>query len=88
MSNQTLNHSNIDFFCFFRPRDESGSVTIGTKAYILGGVGENTVEVYEMIQDGLEEEDKGWKLGPEMPAVIARGCAVMVDDNTIVIIGS
>lgn len=41
-----------------------------------------------MIQGGQEEEEgEGWQLGPEMPSVMARSCAVTVDDNTIVMIG-
>ena len=64
------------------PRDEASSTTIGSMTYVLGGVGESSIEGLDVTQDEPE-----WELGPEMPRISARACAVATDDNTIYVIG-
>ena len=62
-----------------RPRDEAAITKIGAQVLLMGGLYETSVEVWDS-QDGL------WKLGSELPYMVARGCAVTVD-NSIMLIG-
>ena len=62
-----------------RPRDEAAVTKIGAQVLLIGGLYETSVEVWD-AQDGL------WKLGSELPYMVARGCAVTLD-NSIMLIG-
>ena len=50
----------------FQPRDESSLVLLGSELYMLGGLGQDTVEVLDTALDAA------WVQGPKLPDVISR----------------
>eukprot|EP00095_Tigriopus_kingsejongensis_P003416 maker-scaffold1126_size61158-snap-gene-0.11 protein:Tk03416 transcript:maker-scaffold1126_size61158-snap-gene-0.11-mRNA-1 annotation:"hypothetical protein TRIADDRAFT_56004" len=56
--------------------------------FVMGGVGEKSVEIINLKAE-LEGEDKlpEWRLGPDLPEVMARSCAALVDNDTVIIVG-
>lgn len=64
-----------------RRRDEAASAVAGDTFYILGGIGQKSVERMNFDADG------DWTETTSLPDVVARGCAVAIDSNTIVIVG-
>ena len=65
------------------PRDEAGMAVVGDDVYILGGIGQDTVEKYS-----LESIQSSWTEVMSMPESLARSCVVTIgDNNTILIIG-
>eukprot|EP00096_Caligus_rogercresseyi_P005548 TRINITY_DN2131_c0_g1_i2.p1 TRINITY_DN2131_c0_g1~~TRINITY_DN2131_c0_g1_i2.p1 ORF type:complete len:555 (+),score=117.14 TRINITY_DN2131_c0_g1_i2:130-1794(+) len=73
------NHSHL-----IEPREEASSVTIGTVTYVIGGVGSSSIEGFDA---NPESPSSSWILGPELPGVRARSCAVAIDNRTLVVIG-
>ncbi len=61
-------------------RDESSVALSNGQVYVLGGVDLASVEVFD-------PETESWTEGPIMPRVVARGCAVSIGDESVVIIG-
>ena len=75
---------------------------MGSTIYVMGGVGLNTVEKFNLGEATGEEKVASsssnssdpvkavadWTEGPRMPVVVARGCAVTVDEDTIMIVGN
>ena len=87
-----------NFSAMRKGRDESCIAKAGNLTYIIGGMGERSVEYVDMrrwsslersiSQNANEEVEKlpEWKLGPSLPDVRARACAA-ADTDVIYVFG-
>ncbi|TRY74923.1 hypothetical protein TCAL_07513 [Tigriopus californicus] len=82
-NNTWAHHSNM-----VRAREEATSVVIGTAVFVMGGIDEKTVEVINLKSEIQGSPDiPEWKLGPDLPQVLGRSCAVLMDNETVIIAG-
>ena len=75
-----------------RPRDEAASAVAaaGNAMIVIGGIGERSVESFNVGSGGgggSSNKGKRWQQGPPMPEVRARACAAALDDDTIIVMG-
>ena len=84
---------NFAQFCYFGfthlfslwpslPRYEAASAAVGNTMFVMGGIGESTVEFINAARKGAK-----WQSGPSLPVVTARACAAGVDSDTVIISG-
>ena len=45
------------FSFYFSPRDEAASATVGNITFVLGGVGDNSIEFIDMTDYDLNSDD-------------------------------
>ena len=64
------------------PRYEAASAVVGNTMFVMGGIGEGSVEFINAARKGAK-----WQSGPSLPAVTARACAAGVDSDTVIISG-
>ena len=64
------------------PRYEAASAAVGNTMFVMGGIGESSVEFINAARKGAK-----WQSGPSLPAVTARACAAGVDSDTIILSG-
>ena len=60
------------------PREESTMAMLGSQIYIMGGVGQSSVEI---LDTSLEA---AWFIGAELPQVMARACAVSTGSSILI----
>jgi hypothetical protein len=101
-----------NFSTMVKARDEAAIANAGNVTYVIGGIGEITVEFVDMTafkmeptlpvvtntipksRQGVVHEDEDmlilpkWKLGPSLPEIRSRSCAVASDPNSIFIVGT
>jgi len=61
-----------------KPREEATMAMVGSQLYLMGGVGEKSVEI---LDTSLEDT---WFEGPELPFVLARSCAVSTGSSIFI----
>ena len=61
-----------------RPREEATMAMVGSQLYLMGGVGEKSVEI---LDSSLEDT---WFEGPELPFVLARSCAISTGSSIFI----
>jgi len=61
-----------------RPREEAAMAMVGSQLYLMGGVGEQSVEILDISLENT------WFDGPELPFVLARSCAVSTGSSIII----
>ena len=76
---KTITRCNIDYFF---PRYEAASAAVGDTMFVMGGIGESSVEFVNAGRKGAK-----WQSGPSLPAVTARACAAAVDGDTVILSG-
>ncbi len=80
----------IKFTKMIKARDEASSATAANLSYVIGGIGEKTVEFVDLNDFDLEPDEDvprsreeefnvpkpmpKWKLGPSLPEIRSRGC--------------
>lgn len=95
-----------NFSALIKEHDEASIVNAGNITYVIGGIGQRSVEKLDMRNFSLEIEDTSfiprtrqgkqearklmpqWQLGPSLPDVRARGCAVASDAKNIFLLGN
>lgn len=97
-----------NFSALIKDHDEASIVNAGNQTYVIGGIGQRSVEFLDMrnftsleLSSSLEsfiprtrqgkQEQKlmpQWQLGPSLPDVRARACAVASDARNIFLLGN